>query len=184
MASPTTQAPAKRRSRQKGKTTLWTRRDFFSLSGWAGIAFVLASGLLGFLRFMFPRVLFEPPMIFTAGQPTDYLVGEVSTKYKKAYRVWIIRRESGIFAMLAICTHLGCTPNWIPNKQAFKCPCHGSGFYLDGTNFEGPAPRPLDRVRISLTAEGTLLVDKSRVYYMRPVPPSPDEQYPESILKV
>lgn len=183
MVSSVAQVSAKRKRPKKGDSALWTRRDFFSVAGWAAIMFVIVSALVGFLRYMFPRVLFEPPTTFNAGQPADYLVGEVSTKHKREHRLWIIRREDGIFAMLAICTHLGCTPNWLPNKQAFKCPCHGSGFYLDGTNFEGPAPRPLDRVKISLTAEGTLVVDKSTVYYMRPGIP-PDEQYPHSVVKV
>ncbi len=184
MASPTAPATVKPKKAKKGaETMLWTRRDFFSLGGWTGLAFVLVSAPFGFVRYMFPRVLFEPPTTFAAGSPVDYLVGEVSTKYKKEHRLWIIRRESGIFAMLAICTHLGCTPNWFPNKQAFKCPCHGSGFYIDGTNYEGPAPRPLDRVKVSLSPEGTLVVDKSVVYYMRPGV-EPDKQYPESILTV
>ncbi|MGH7363379.1 MAG: ubiquinol-cytochrome c reductase iron-sulfur subunit, partial [Candidatus Methylomirabilales bacterium] len=84
--------------------------------------------------------------------------------------------------MLAICTHLGCTPNWLKAENKFKCPCHGSGFKRDGTNFEGPAPRPLDRIKIARTAEGKLVVDKSVIYRMAPGVP-PDVQYPQSILK-
>ena len=61
----------------------------------------------------------------------------------------------------AICTHLGCTPNWLPEEQKFKCPCHGSGYYKSGINFEGPTPRPLERVAISLASDGQILVDKS-----------------------
>lgn len=184
MASSASPATARQRRAKKGADTmLWSRRDFFSLGGWAGIAFVIVASLLGFVRFMFPRVLFEPPTVFNAGSPFDYLIGEVSSKYKKEHRVWIVRLEEGIFAISAICTHLGCTPDWLPNKQAFKCPCHGSGFYIDGTNYEGPAPRPLDRVKVSLTPEGNLSVDKSVLFYMRPGV-DPDVQYPESILKV
>jgi len=67
-----------------------------------------------------------------------------------------------------------------PDK--FKCPCHGSGFKRDGTNFEGPAPRPLDRIKIVLTAEGILQVDKSAIFRM--APGNPEGQYPQSILKV
>src|SRR5204863_10033946 len=44
----------------------------------------------------------------------------------------------------------------------FKCPCHGSGFRLTGINFEGPAPRPLERARVVLADDGQILVDKSR----------------------
>ena len=59
-----------------------------------------------------------------------------------------------------ICTHLGCTPNWLEAENKFKCPCHGSGFYMSGINFEGPAPRPLERVTVSLADDGQVLVDK------------------------
>jgi cytochrome b6-f complex iron-sulfur subunit len=133
---------------------------------------------------MFPRVLFEPPTTFKAGFPTEFALGAVNEKFKKDQRVWIVRREdSSFFAISAICTHLGCTPNWFANDNKFKCPCHGSGFYRDGTNYEGPAPRPLDRFKISLDPEGRLLVDKSVVYRMVPGRP-PDAQYPQSILRV
>jgi cytochrome b6-f complex iron-sulfur subunit len=65
----------------------------------------------------------------------------VSEQFKKDQRVWIGRREDGrFFAISAICTHLGCTPNWFASEDKFKCPCHGSGFHRDGTNFDGPAP--------------------------------------------
>ena len=40
----------------------------------------------------------------------------------------------------------------------------GSGFYITGSNFEGPAPRPLERYAISLADDGQLLVDKSRTF--------------------
>ena len=98
---------------------------------------------MGFVRYMFPRVLFEPPSTFKAGSPDGYAPGVVNEKFKKDRRVWIVRNEAGSFyALLAICTHLGCTPNWFPIDNKVKCPCHGSGFYRDGTNYEGPAPRP------------------------------------------
>jgi cytochrome b6-f complex iron-sulfur subunit len=66
-----------------------------------------------------------------------------------------------IYALIAICTHLGCTPNWLSEEQKFKCPCHGSGYYKSGINFEGPTPRPLERAAISLASDGQILVDKN-----------------------
>ena len=45
-----------------------------------------------------------------------------------------------------------------------QSPCHGSGFYMTGINFEGPAPRPLERYRIVLADDGQILVDKSKKY--------------------
>ncbi|MCS7171080.1 MAG: ubiquinol-cytochrome c reductase iron-sulfur subunit [Aquificaceae bacterium] len=53
------------------------------------------------------------------------------------------------FALIAVCTHLGCVPLWKPQGEAefnypvFHCPCHG-GFYSPwGDNVAGPPPRPL-----------------------------------------
>jgi cytochrome b6-f complex iron-sulfur subunit len=64
-----------------------------------------------------------------------------------------------LFALEAKCTHLGCTPRWYGMEDKFKCPCHGSGFHANGVNFEGPAPRPLDRVKIWQDGAGQIFVD-------------------------
>ena len=112
-------------------------------------------------RFLFPNVLFEPPQSFKAGFPSEFNVGEVDVRFKDAFGVWIVREADGFYAIIATCTHLGCSPNWLPTENKFKCPCHGSGFYKSGVNFEGPAPRPLERARIVLADDGQILVDKS-----------------------
>jgi cytochrome b6-f complex iron-sulfur subunit len=118
---------------------------------------------------MFPNILIEPPTRFKVGFPTDFAPGQVATKFIPQFGVWIVRYEYDgvpmIYAIKAVCTHLGCTPNWLEAEQKFKCPCHGSGFYKDGINFEGPAPRPLERYSISLADDGQLLVDKSRTFH-------------------
>ena len=165
------------------KRGIWSRRDFFTRFGWGGIGVFSGLTLMGFMRSAFPRVLFQPPSTFKAGVPADYTVGEVSEKYKKEFRVWIVREEDGIYAIFAKCTHLGCTPRWLAAENKFKCPCHGSGFFKSGLNFEGPAPRPLDRFEIRLTENGQLIVDKSRVFKMI-AGVEPDEQYPQSTLNV
>ena len=104
-------------------------------------------------RFMFPNVLYEPPQQFKAGFPNEYGLG-VDERWKEKFGVWIVRTAddieqhvSGFYALITVCTHLGCTPNWLSAENKFKCPCHGSGYRLTGVNFEGPAPRPLERAR-------------------------------------
>ncbi len=151
--------------------------------GWGGFAAFSVLGLLAAIRSAFPRVLFLPPAKFKAGLPTDYVVGEVSEKFKQEFRTWIVRTKAGFYAIFAKCTHLGCTPRWLAAEQKFKCPCHGSGYYIDGANFEGPAPRPMDRFKMIVGEDGQLVVDKSVVYRMEPGV-EPNEQHPESILKV
>ena len=90
-------------------------------------------------------------------------------KFKAQFGVWIVNTEFNgqqeIFALKSVCTHLGCTPNWLEAEQKFKCPCHGSGFYKDGINFEGPAPRPLERYAISIGNDGQIEVDKSKTFH-------------------
>ena len=124
--------------------------------------------LLGFARFMFPNVLIEPPSTFRVGFPDDFSPGAVETKFKAQFGVWIVRYEyegqTQIYALKSVCTHLGCTPNWLEGEQKFKCPCHGSGFYKDGINFEGPAPRPLERYAIRIATDGQIEVDKSKKF--------------------
>jgi cytochrome b6-f complex iron-sulfur subunit len=143
-----------------------SRRGFLSTLGFGWALFTGASaGLLGAMgRFMFPNVLFEPPQEFKAGFPEDFSVDMVDERYKAAYGVWIVRELSGFYALSTVCTHLGCTPNWLAAEEKFKCPCHGSGFIKTGVNIEGPAPRPLERYRILLAEDGQLLIDKNTKY--------------------
>jgi cytochrome b6-f complex iron-sulfur subunit len=152
------------------ETGVWFlgRRNFLQSIGWMSFFGFLTIVILGALRAMFPRVIYERPPIFKAGFPGDYVPGAVSEKYKDEERVWIIRQNDGSFvALLAICTHLGCTPRWLASENKFKCPCHGSGFRGNptwGVNFEGPAPRPLERVAIHLAPDGQIEIDTSKKF--------------------
>jgi cytochrome b6-f complex iron-sulfur subunit len=121
---------------------------------------------LGFARFMFPNVLAEPPSTFKVGSKDGFPAGKVETKFVAQFGVWVVNSEyegqQQIYALQTVCTHLGCTPSWLEAEQKFKCPCHGSGFYKDGINFEGPAPRPLERYAIRVADDGQLEINKSR----------------------
>jgi cytochrome b6-f complex iron-sulfur subunit len=142
------------------------RRGFLNWLAIAWVAFsaAMAVGLAAIGRFLFPNVLFEPPSSFKAGPPDDYALGVVDERWKERFGAWVVRDEEGLYALSTICTHLGCTPNWLSAEEKFKCPCHGSGFYKSGMNFEGPAPRPLERYRILLSDDGQVLIDKSRKF--------------------
>jgi len=143
-----------------------SRRGFLTTIGvaWTAFAAACGAGAVATTRFLFPNVLFEPPQTFKAGPPAEYLVGTVDNRFKEAFGVFIVRNDEGIYALKAVCTHLGCTPNWLEAENKFKCPCHGSGFYRTGVNFEGPAPRPLERYRIVLAEDGQLIIDKTKSY--------------------
>jgi cytochrome b6-f complex iron-sulfur subunit len=142
-----------------------TRREFsISLAvGWGALAAVAGTAGVMFQSFMIPKVTKEPPSTFRAGRLNDFSEPGVYEQFKPN-NVWIVHLPDGkLVALSTICTHLGCIPNWLPADSKFKCPCHGSGFYMDGVNFEGPAPRPLERLNISLDGE-FIVIDKSRKY--------------------
>lgn len=175
---PTASAPA---PAARSVTQTMDRRSFFSWLGGAWIAFSAALAVSGatMLRYLFPNVLFEPPSQFKIGFPDDYKVGEVFDGLKSKYGIWVVRTAEGLYALSTICTHLGCTPNWLEGEQKFKCPCHGSGFRMSGINFEGPAPRPLERYRVFLAEDGQVVVDKSKTYQQE----KGEWKDPESLLK-
>ncbi|MCH2277882.1 MAG: Rieske 2Fe-2S domain-containing protein [Vicinamibacterales bacterium] len=148
---------------------LLSRRHWLGLA-WGSFTAASAAALAATGRFMFPNVLNEPPQQFKIGFPDEYVPG-VDERWKVRYGVWIVRtpsdivqEASGFYALISVCTHLGCTPNWLSAEVKFKCPCHGSGFRPTGVNFEGPAPRPLERARIVLAEDGQILVDKARKF--------------------
>jgi cytochrome b6-f complex iron-sulfur subunit len=134
---------------------------------WACIWGYLGVNFLMFLRFFFPRALFEPKTIFSIGYPSDFGLG-VETKFQKAYRIWVERNPERLFVIYARCTHLGCTPDWKESENKFKCPCHGSGYDSEGINFEGPAPRPMDRAHVELDATGQIIVNTNQLYVRDP----------------
>ncbi len=140
-----------------------SRREFLTragqLAGWGGIATSLGGTGLGALRYMIPNVLYEPASIFKIGKPSDYGQG-VDTRLTKERQIWVVRNQRGIYTLVSICRHLGCTPNWFPDQQRFRCPCHGSIYDSEGNVRGGPAPRTLWRSGLSLDpADGQLVVD-------------------------
>ncbi len=150
-AKPATAVAAKAATRDLDDTSpLLNRRAWMGLA-WGAFSAASAAALAATGRFMFPNVLNEPPQQFKAGFPNEYGTG-VDERWKEKFGIWLVRipedieqHVSGFYALITVCTHLGCTPNYLSAENKFKCPCHGSGFRLTGVNFEGPAPRPLAR---------------------------------------
>jgi cytochrome b6-f complex iron-sulfur subunit len=130
---------------------------------WASVVGFLTTCFLMFLRFFLPRSILEPSSKFSVGFPADYALG-VDTKWQQQYRIWVDKTSDRIFVIYARCTHLGCTPDWKASENKFKCPCHGSGYDSEAINFEGPAPRPMDRAHVELDAEGQIVVDIGKLY--------------------
>ncbi len=139
------------------------------VAGWGAFAFGIGTQLAACARFMFPNVLAEPPLTVKVGMASRFEKEQVNDTWKAEWGFWIVRStaydgEDKIYAIQSVCTHLGCPPNWLAAEAKFKCPCHGSGFYISGVNFEGPAPRPLERFKVAVNDAGEIVVDKSQKF--------------------
>jgi cytochrome b6-f complex iron-sulfur subunit len=167
-----------------------SRRRFFNVVGWSTFAAGMGIATAGTGLFFYPRVFYEPPLAFPMRKPSDYTPDSVTVD--DANGVYLVREKNRFYAIISICTHLGCTPRFFADENlegsqaidfwthktlgkvhgVFKCPCHGSKYYgissatvgRAGVNFYGPAPRPMDRATISLTPDGRIWVDKSKKY--------------------
>jgi menaquinol-cytochrome c reductase iron-sulfur subunit len=67
--------------------------------------------------------------------------------------VYIIRRsDTDMVAYSAVCPHLGCTFDYRPANNDFRCPCHNAMFGIDGKQLEGctVSPRDLDPLEVEV----------------------------------
>ncbi|HSE37486.1 MAG TPA: ubiquinol-cytochrome c reductase iron-sulfur subunit [Blastocatellia bacterium] len=154
-----------------GKTT---RRSFLARLGIGATLLAIAGQAYAFLRSLVPNVLYEQPQRFKVGTADQFGEG---AKFLEDKKVFIFRQGNTFYAISAICTHLGCTVSMqrlnqpkkvqirgreVEETAEFHCPCHGSKYHGDGTNFAGPAPRPLAYHRIEVSPDdGQLIVDMS-----------------------
>ncbi len=61
--------------------------------------------------------------------------------------------EQEVFAISAICTHLGCVVKWKENQGEFVCPCHGGVFDTKGNVKSGPPPGGLPAYPVRIEDE-------------------------------
>jgi cytochrome b6-f complex iron-sulfur subunit len=154
---------------RKAATGAKPSRRSFNLAlvvAWGALAFVTATFGAMFQDFFGPKVLKEPKKLWRVGTMSNFANGGVYEDFKPN-GIWMVNlspNEQKLIALSTTCTHLGCIPAWLQGDQKFKCPCHGSGYYITGVNFEGPTPRPLERYAVYKDPDGWVMVDKSKVY--------------------
>ncbi len=135
-----------------------SRRNFLNelTMGALGIAGLGGAALT--YQYFSPNVLFEPSTTFRAGNPDLYPLNSVT--FLQDQQVYIVRTDKGLWAMSAVCTHLGCITQWKPESDQIACPCHGSKFERNGNVEAGPAPWPLPHFAVRIAGDGALVVDK------------------------
>jgi menaquinol-cytochrome c reductase iron-sulfur subunit len=147
-----------------------SRRGFLKRLGQGGIFLAFGAHLYVYIRSLFPNVLYEPPKRIKIGDPQQFPEG---IKFLKGQRLYVFNNGSRFHAISAVCTHLGCTVKVNPFEKPrnvlikgkemvetfeFLCPCHGSKFHSDGTNYSGPAPKPLPWYKLEIAPDDAQLV--------------------------
>lgn len=147
-----------------------SRRGFLGKLGLGALLLGIGGQGFAFMRSLLPNVLYEAPQKFKIGFPEEFPEG---AKFLEDRKVFIFRDQKTYYAVSAICTHLGCTVKMVNLKQPkhvmvgdktieekweFQCPCHGSKYYGDGTNYAGPAPKPLEWYKLETSPDDGQLV--------------------------
>jgi len=137
-----------------------TRRQFFVKVGLGSIAVAgLGTTVFGY-QFLSPNVLYEPSPVVNAGKPEQFPADSVTLDPLAA--IFVVHSPEGFYALAATCTHLGCLTAWKPELGIIACPCHGSKFDKSGAKIAGPAPRPLPWLKMWLSDDGNLMIDRSQ----------------------
>jgi cytochrome b6-f complex iron-sulfur subunit len=177
-----------------------TRRQFLMIMGGLAAAGASLFGGIEVLKFMFPQASGNAPALFKTSFTFEELTGgivggkavtPVNVLSETDKRVTVVLDDAGIYAVYLVCTHLGCTPNYVTDvttgsgvapsvaeargvrtaaqrlPNGWACPCHGSRYFIDSTNFYGPAPRPMDWVNIEVTPDGFFAVDRGTLVATR-----------------
>lgn len=171
---PTRKAETPDEAAKNGRTDL-SRRKLISRIGLGATLLAIGGQAYALLRSLVPNVLYENPQRFKVGTVDQFSEG---AKFIDDKRIFIFREKNTFHCISATCTHLGCTVKMqrlnqpksvnvrgrVINEQAeFACPCHGSKYYGDGTNYAGPAPKPLPHFKLEIAPEdGQLVVDTSQ----------------------
>jgi cytochrome b6-f complex iron-sulfur subunit len=97
--------------------------------------------------------------------PVSAFKSEGVTDRTKDTNTYISHTASGVIALVAICTHQGCKPDFDSSGKDFVCRCHGAGFAADGAPTARPARTPL--ARFALSVKGSRLMMDTSKYILR-----------------
>jgi cytochrome b6-f complex iron-sulfur subunit len=159
-----------------------TRREFFRRSLLSSLGVFAAEFGGATLAFLWPNLKGGFGSLIPAGKLADikeFISSENQPFYYGAGRFYIVAwsghksgdvdyaaegvEAQGIMPLYQRCVHLGCRVPFCQQSQWFECPCHGSKYNRVGEYQLGPAPRGLDRFKVTVTSSGDVIVDTSQI---------------------
>ena len=145
------------------KTLKLTRREFTRT---AGYAFVSAVGLTSLSTLSCsddengtnPSPPSDEFTVELSAHPELGQVGGVKAFSYEGTPIYVFRvGESSFRALSRVCTHQGCTVDWVSSNSQLNCPCHGSKFDQNGAVLTGPASQALQEFTTSYDAANNRL---------------------------
>jgi cytochrome b6-f complex iron-sulfur subunit len=157
-----------------------SRRDFFRSSLIVSFAVFAAEFGGATIAFLWPNLKGGFGSVIAAGNIDDIKAEIASTgvpAYNGTGRFYLVPYDGtpsgdvnyetegvtaqGIMPLYQRCVHLGCRVPFCASSKWFECPCHGSKYSEAGEYKLGPAPRGMDRFKITIDGSGNVLVDTS-----------------------
>jgi cytochrome b6-f complex iron-sulfur subunit len=162
------EAPGRPEDTEGGRVAPKTnRRDVLKWGLFGSLLLMLGGFGQAFLMFFYPKKVGQfGSRITVEGSVADYPVGTVHAVREGKF--YLSHVPEGLLALYWKCKHLGCTVPWKPDEEfqgvqgVFHCPCHGSIYMRNGQNVAGPAPAPLDVMKLELTG-GRIVVDTGKI---------------------
>ncbi len=132
-------------------------------------AFIAVTGLGWLGSMLYPVLRYLQPLPRAGASGPVPVPAEALAKLDGPLRFAILRaagtriivlkdRDDTLHALSAVCTHEGCTIQYVPGEANLWCACHNARYGLDGAVISGPPPRPLRRYAIERSADGALNV--------------------------
>ena len=140
------------------------RRRLLGLGTALGTALLGGGSLAMALRSFWPRSVEDAGALVRSCRAADLLPGQADASQLTTHGFWVVRQahDGAYVALSARCPHMGCRLRRDQSSGRFRCACHASHFAPDGAVLRGPARRSMERLHISLSADGWLLVDRTR----------------------
>ncbi|HZD79179.1 MAG TPA: ubiquinol-cytochrome c reductase iron-sulfur subunit [Actinomycetota bacterium] len=159
-----------------------SRREFFRRSLVTSLAVFGAQFGGATIAFLWPNLKGGFGSVIAAGKIGDiksFIDANNQPFYQGAGRFYVVEYKGkasgsvdyegegvatqGIMPLYQRCVHLGCRVPFCQQSQWFECPCHGSKYNYAGEYRLGPAPRGLDRFKLTVDAGGNVFVDTSQI---------------------
>jgi cytochrome b6-f complex iron-sulfur subunit len=158
-----------------------SRREFFRQSLLVSLAVFTAEFGGGTLAMLWPNLKGGFGSVINAGNIDEIkaTIKDADYAYNGAGRFYLVPYNGrptpdadyaltgvtldGIMPLYQRCVHLGCRVPFCGSSKWFECPCHGSKYNGAGEYQLGPAPRGMDRFKITVQSNGTVFVDTSTV---------------------